>query len=329
MKKLILATMVAGACLSPIAAIAGTTLYGSMRYSVNSVDDKNGGTDGLTATDNTSLFGLKGWYGEDTKGFFHLQTGAKADVNAAAFGQRFFLAGIKGGFGKLAYGRMTNAYKKPGFKMDPFYNTAHINAAGTFNAGGATYGLSPGINGFTDNSIEYSTNKIAGLLHLNVGVYIDDTNADEHGTVIGGTFTTKNLWAGVQLAANGTVATLPGIAADSDALVVFAGYKEGGLKAGLSFEQVDETVSSNKESVQYLYLTGTYGISDGTDVSVSFGTVDKGVREGSGFHLGVFHKIAKNTKLFATIGSVSLDATGKGDASNVSIGFFHKFSIKG
>lgn len=157
---------------------ADTTLYGNLRFSLNSIDeDTTGGIDGIQGKDNVSLFGLKGSIGESTKAFFHLQTGAPADgtENGNAFQQRFFFGGLSGGFGKVAYGRMTNAYKYPGFKLDPFYNLSHIGAGGTYGAGGATYGLSPATNGFTDNAVQYFTPSFGGL-KINIGSYIDDTN---------------------------------------------------------------------------------------------------------------------------------------------------------
>ena len=158
MKKIVLSAAIAAACVSPLATIADTNLYGQMRYSFNSVDDVDGtGQDGMSGNDNVSLFGLKGSAGDATQAFYHLQTGAAADSNSGrAFNQRFYFGGLSGDFGKVAYGRMTNAYKFAGFKLDPFYNMSHIGVNGQFTAGVATYGLSPATNGFTDNALQYT-----------------------------------------------------------------------------------------------------------------------------------------------------------------------------
>lgn len=108
MKKVIYAAAVLAMCVTPLSAMAeSTTLYGQLRYSLNSVDeDLVGGQDGLIGEDNVSLFGLKGSYGEEVKDFFHLQTGASVADGAgnAAFDQRFFFGGLEGDFGKVAYG---------------------------------------------------------------------------------------------------------------------------------------------------------------------------------------------------------------------------------
>ncbi|MCP4406732.1 MAG: hypothetical protein GY807_03050, partial [Gammaproteobacteria bacterium] len=75
MKKFVLCAATAMACTMPVAALAGTTLYGTLSYSLNQVDeDKVDGRDGLSGEDNVSLLGVKGAFGDDIKAFFHLQT---------------------------------------------------------------------------------------------------------------------------------------------------------------------------------------------------------------------------------------------------------------
>jgi hypothetical protein len=357
MKKLLMPSIAMCLLAQPFVASADSKLYGEFRYSLNSVDDNV--SDGLTATDNTSLLGIKGWYGDEIKAFYHLQMGAKTDSNSItdttidgttsktinpndttldgttstdvssaniALGQRFFFAGLKGGFGKIAYGRMTNAYKFAGFANDPLYNTAGIGANGNFGGGGATYGLSGATNGFTDNSLQYSSPKIAGMLTLNAGVYIDDSNADEHGTNIGAKINMSGFLAGIQFASNGTtVVTLPGIVANGDATRIYLGYKAKAFKAFLSVENVD---TSATQDTQYVHLTGTYNFTKWNTLTVSLGTVDNGSAKGSGINVGYFHKVAPKTKVFGTLGSVSLKNQTK-DATSLSLGVSHKFSVGG
>ncbi len=326
MKKIVLAVLGAGLFLIPQIGMAdSTTLYGKFRYSVNSVDDVTGsGTDGLTGTDNVSLFGLKGKYGDDVKAFFHLQTGANADAAAGtAFAQRFYFGGIESALGTIKVGRMTNAYKMPGFKLDPFYNTAGINAAGSFAAGGATYGLSPATNGFTDNAIEYKTPKIADMITVNAGVYIDDSNADDHGSTAGVAFNKAGITAGIQVAKNAdTVATVPGIATDGSATRAYASYKAEKFSVGASYEKVETSATLEPA---YIYVTGTYSITEKTAVTASVGSVDEGAAEGTGATVAVFQTVAPKTKAFVLYSQASLDAVGKEDPSTISIGLFHNF----
>ena len=159
MKKIAICTAVAAICAAPMTAMAGADFYGQLRASLNSVDSDQPAPqaqDGLTMTDNTSLFGYKASSeGNGIKAFIHMQTGVSStDTTGPAFGQRFFFGGLSGGFGKVAYGRMTNAYKFAGFAMDPFYNHMSVNATSDLSGGGATYGLSGATNGFTNNALQ-------------------------------------------------------------------------------------------------------------------------------------------------------------------------------
>jgi hypothetical protein len=336
MKKVVYAAAVLAMCATPLTAMAdGTTLYGQLRYSFNSVDDDTAtGQDGLSGNDNVSLFGLKGSYGDSVKAFFHIQTGAKADKesNSVAFGQRFFFGGLEGGFGKVAYGRMTNAYKFPGFKLDPFYNYSHVNASGVFNAGGATYGLSGATNGFTDNALQYVTPNLGGV-KITGGLYVDDTDADDHGYLAGVSYDYQDLNVGVVFANNDVTVTMPGIAADGEAIRAYANYKINDTwKTALSVESVDLDANTDAE---YVYLTGTMMVpSINMDFSASLGVVTDGPAEGIGLTVGAWYDIAKNTKLFAlaSYADIDPDLIANPTASEhkpqvISIGAQHKFSL--
>jgi len=349
MKNIILSAAIAAICAAPaVATAADHNLYGQLRYSFNSVDDVNplAGTnnDGLSGADNVSLFGLKGSVGDDDlKAFYHLQTGAPSDNNANttekgnkeagnAFNQRFFFAGLQGAFGKVAYGRMTNAYKFDGFKLDPFYNMSHVGAGGTFKTGGASYGLSNATNGFTDNALQYSSPAFNGI-KVNAGVYIDDSNEDDHGTSIGAKWSGNGINVGIQFASNDTTAaTMPGIVADGDALRIHGGYKAKNWSAGLSYETVDTDANAEAD---YLYLVGRYNVSNKTELIAAIGSVDPDTNssqagaEGTGFQLGVFQTVVPKTQLYVTYGQASLDATGAEDPSVISVGAIHKFGFGG
>jgi len=340
MKNIVLSAAIAAICAAPVAALAAdNNLYGQMRYSFNSVDDKTGtGQEGLSGNDNVSLFGLKG--SAESGGitaFYHLQTGAPTDKNSTstAFNQRFFFAGLKGGFGKVAYGRMTNAYKFDGFKLDPFYNLSHVNAAGSFATGGASYGLSPATNGFTDNALQYVTPAFSGIT-VNAGVYVDDGNDDNHGTGLGLSWKNKGMNAGIQYASNDKTATIPGVVADGSALRVHGGYKAKGWSAGLSYETVDDaTVGTSTAAGTYIYAVGRFNVAKKTELIAAIGSVsgDDGSKgkanEGTGFQLGVFQTVVPKTQMYVTYGQASLDATGAEDPSVLSIGAIHKFGFGG
>lgn len=338
MKKVVYAAAVLAMCATPLNAMAeGTTLYGQLRYSVNSVDEDTAtGIDGWSGEDNVSLLGLKGSYGDEIKAFFHLQTGANADGDGEgdAFDQRFFFGGLEGVFGKVAYGRMTNAYKFDGFIMDPFYNYSRVNAGGAFAAGGATYGLSGATNGFTDNSLQYVSPSLAGF-KLTGGFYIDDSDADnsndDHAYLAGVSYTFNDLTTGVMYGANNGSVTLPGIDADGDAVRAYANYKfNDTLKTSLSVENVDINAA---DDANYIYLTSTMmAPSIKMDFSASLGVVTDGPAEGVGVTAGAWYNVAEHTKLFALVSYADIGTSGSyGDIDKeplvFSFGAQHKFSL--
>ncbi len=339
--KILLAAAVAVACGAPVAAMADANIYGQFRYSLNSMDADTGAGSTMSGEDNVSLFGLKASAkGDSVTAFAHLQTGAAADGNGGqAFDQRFYFGGLKGDFGTVAYGRMTNAYKMPGFKLDPFYNMSHVGAGGTLATGGATYGLSQATNGFTDNALQYTSPAMSGL-KLNVGLYVDDGVEDDHGTNVGVTYSADNFHVGVQFASNDTAtATVPGVIADGDAMRVHGGYKADAWSVGFSFENVNaaDPALSTSEDVDYMYLVGKYNVSKETQLVASMGTVsddsvkDDGAggfdivsQEGTGFNLGAFQTIAPKTQVYVSYSTASLDAL-EMDPSVFSVGAIHKF----
>jgi len=339
MKNIILSTAIAAICAAPMATLAAdNNLYGQMRYSFNSVSDLDGtGQDGLSGNDNVSLFGLKGTAGDKggTQAFYHLQTGAPTDANTGgkAFNQRFYFAGLKGGWGKAAYGRMTNAYKFDGFKLDPFYNLSHVNAGGSFASGGASYGLSPATNGFTDNALQYNSPAFAGIT-VNAGLYVDDSNEDDHGTNIGVSWKASGFNVGLQMASNGDTSTIPGVSA-GDAMRLHGGFKTKVFSVGLSYETVDEgTVANADASTNYMYLVGRFNVTPKTELVATVGTVDPDAgagnvnAEGTGYQFGVFQTVVPKTQMYVTYGTASLDNQAE-DPSVISVGAIHKFGFGG
>ncbi|MBC8525044.1 MAG: porin, partial [Chlorobium phaeobacteroides] len=222
------------------------TVYGNLRYSFNYVDDEWSGIERWKGTDNVSRFGIKGSYGnEKGKAFVHLQVGAPSDENKDGHGftRRFFFGGFECDYGKLTYGRMTNAYKFPGYALDPFYDLSRINSGGVFAGGGASYGLSPATNGFTDNSLQYVTPDLSGFKLLG-GIAFDDSNDDnELAYLAGGSYTTGGFTLGGVYADNPTKKVVyHGIGADGEAIRAHATYKTDGWEV-CAF---DENVSNGK-----------------------------------------------------------------------------------
>jgi len=321
--------------LIPITSFAeSNTVYGDFRYSYNNID--NGTTSTASGNNNASRIGFKGDIGEK-KGltaFYHLQVGANVDGAGDAFSQRFFFAGIKGNFGKLIYGRTSTPYKMAGLRIDPFYDTA----AGS-GLGGANFGLSPTTNGWTDNTIAYSSPKF-GNFTLNASTYLDDSNANEHDINIGLRYKQDGFTGGIQYISVGDTRVIAKGVADSSAIRVHAGFKMGKWNIAGSIETIDTNAN---DSQQYAYFSATFQASDDIKWAASYGSANdvSAEADGTGITLGVFYKLLDKTTVYGLYSSKSSDdyspptssanlskQLGLFDRDVLSIGVSHKFSFK-
>lgn len=325
MKKLLLAAAVAAAMTAPVAALADTTLYGNFRWTLGSFEE--GGADAtVKAVNNASRLGVKGSVGakDGLKGFYHLQMGANPDGNGAtgggggttALSDRFYFAGVQGGFGKVLLGRASSPYKMAGLKLDPFYDTS----AGPSN-GGSNYGFSTLTNGFLNNVVAYITPKIAGGLTFNAVAVIDDGPDDEHMFNVGGAWSTGGITVGVQ-----AITAEPAVFGIDSAIRLHAGYKTKSFSIGVNAENLDNgTVDGD-----FVNVSGTVGLGAKTKLAASFGQVSGdlgGARnaEGTGFSVGLFHKLAKKTEARLIVSSVDYDAAALNDRDAVGIMLIQSF----
>lgn len=324
MKKILLTAAVAVACVAPAAVMADTTLYGNFRWSINDID-KGAAGDNLTANNNASRLGVKGAIGEGgLKGIYHLQMGANNDGDAAgrALTDRFYFAGLKGGFGSLIYGRHSTAYKMAGLRLDPFYDTS----AGP-GFGGSSYGLSPLANSFTNNSLAYTSPKLGGAVTVNAALYLDDGVADDHDYNVGVQFGKHGITAGVQYIkteGTGNIALSPD---DADAIRLYGGYKNKMFSVGLSYEQIDADLDTDED--KFLFASGTYNVTPKVTLAGSYGKVeDTGVSggrgDGDGFAFGVFYKILSKTTLNGLYSTTDYDLGGA-ELDVISLGVVQSF----
>ena len=330
--------------LPAIGNAATNSLYGKIRYSFNSIDDTalataSGNADDdpgstISGENNASILGFKGNLKESNglTAFYHIQTAASIDTDGQgdAFNQRFALAGVKGDFGKVTIGRVTTPYKAPGLKNDPFYFTS----AG-LNLGVENYGLSKLNAGWTDNSIVY--NRKFGTFMVDVGLFIDDSTEDEHDFNIGFGYDDGTFSAGLQYLTVGDTRVVANSIADSTATRLYAIYKMDQFKFFGSYETIDPDAAD--DSSTFIYLAGTYHISDATRAVLSFGTVEDAFTtvngtpiplDGSGFTIAAFHKIMKNTEVHALFSDVSGDDDDVAiarDRSVFALGFSYAFSL--
>lgn len=314
MKKIILATAIAS-ILTPLTAMADTTVYGALRMSA--LSGEKGTADIGGVVNNASRLGVKGEYGTDggLTGFFNVQTGVRTDTNGGeGFSNRFAFAGVKGGFGKVVAGRLSTPYKMAGLKLDPFYDTS----AGPLN-GGSNYGLSSLTNGWINNVVGYISPKLGGAVTINAVAVLDENdNALNAGNPSGDNW--YNI--GAEYSKNGFSAGVQHVT-EIDATRLTAGYKNSTLSAGISYEDFDS-------GSDMTYVAGTYKIAPKTTLAASFGTNGgnaTSVRDaaGDGYTLGVFQKIAPKTTVSALYSSVDYDAAAIGDRDVFAVGLIQGF----
>ncbi|MBV1884110.1 MAG: porin [Pseudomonadales bacterium] len=299
---------------------ASNTLYGDFRYSFNSIDNDVDST--LSGDNNASRIGLKGSTEEvdGISAFYHLQTGAAIAGTGSALTERFFLAGIKGDFGKVVVGRSSTPYKMAGLKVDPFYDTA----AGK-GLSGASYGLSGMTNGWSDNTFAYS--KVVGDFSLNGGVYLDDTVADEHDMNFGLAYSQEDMTVGFQYLSIGDTGVVANSGADSSAIRFHGSYTTGPWVVSGSIESVDPSVG-DKQS--FIYLATAWEASEKLKIAGSYGAVDdvSVADNGSAITVGAFFQLLEKTNVYALFSAFSADDSAGADRSTLSLGVSHKISSK-
>ncbi|RKZ55207.1 MAG: hypothetical protein DRQ44_18095 [Gammaproteobacteria bacterium] len=189
--------------------------------------------------------------------------------------------------------------------------------------------------------MQYTSPAFSGIT-VNAGVYIDDTNEDNHSTGLGASWKGKGFNAGLQYIQNnndGSVnanKVIPGVYIDGSAMRVHGGFKAKTWSAGLSYETVDEgTVADLSASTNYMYLVGRFNATPKTELVLTVGTVDPDTgaanagAKGTGYQLGVFQTVVTKTQLYVTYGAADLDAPDHEDPSVISVGAIHKFGFGG
>ena len=134
MKKSLIATAVGAGMLAAGAAQAQPTVYGILSFSIDTYNDAHFAGDGdgtIVKADSpemksqTSAIGVKGSedLGGNLKAIYKAEFKIKPFDGNEALERRDIWAGLKGGWGKVAFGTMSTNYKQMGGKLDPLYKT--------------------------------------------------------------------------------------------------------------------------------------------------------------------------------------------------------------
>ncbi|HXH01751.1 MAG TPA: porin [Candidatus Competibacteraceae bacterium] len=332
MNKSVIALAVAAALGMSAAAQADTTLYGSVRVSVDYYDPSYDMAPGFAEPEETwdvvnqaSRLGVKG--SEDLGGglsaIYHYEFGVDA-ADSGNIGGRLAYVGLRGGFGEFTIGR----------QWTPL-NNALDSVTDDFNGtlSGAAYNAS-GINGTgrVGNQLIYTTPDFAGFT-AQVGLVVDgsDTGPDNEDAdiwMINGVYQNGGLFVGAGYQADER--------AEQDTWGVGAGYDfDFGLYlGGLYMSNEDTDVQSYDLLAKY-----TFG---GNVLRASWGRVDPDEgEEADTWIVGYQYNLSKRTRVWAEYGNtedpgligadpVITNTAGNvvgvfDDANNLSIGIRHDF----
>lgn len=331
-------TLVSGALTVAVLAVPGLVsaqgfdgeLYGQFRYSYNRADD--GTAVRWASANNASRLGVRGSVsGDDLTAFLHVEVAVSVDGDPSgqAFDQRFAYGGVRGAFGSVTVGRHTTAYKAPAVRLDPFYDTSTPSAGGsvpdTGPFAGASYGLSPLSNGWSDRALAYRSPALAGV-RLDAGVYLEPDADHDYG--LGVTYRREGLDVGVRYYDAESDENWAQARRVDDALRLHARYwGSDRWSAGVSFERLAPRAG---ETQPYLYVSGTVEAIEDVTVAGSVGYVGSGdvqATTGTGGNLGLFWEPHAGTRIYGLVSRIDCDH--EADVGTLSLGLTQGFEIGG
>lgn len=337
MKKTAVALAVAGMVAAPLAAMADTTVYGSVRISelwTDRDDVTNPGTGAVIEGDDfwdtnneSSRLGFRGAedLGNGLAAIYHYEFGVDAsdtaDIGGTNVGGRLSYVGLKGGFGQLTVGRQWNPYYwAVGGEVDVFNSVG--SSLGYYNNSGVTR---------DGNMLVYYTPSWSGL-------------------TLGGAIETDGE------AGNNNV----------DVWQVAATYDNGPLFLGAGWRQTDSETAApldpdaddfDQYGIQGRWNIGAFGIAgswqrtddgdterDGYDLVGSFDFGNNRVRLGyfdveddsDGWIVGLQHNFSKRSRVYIEYNDVDVSQNDRfdqngtitaadADTANLAIGMRHDF----
>ena len=319
--------------------------YGAIKASVNATDD--GADNSLSVSNNDSRIGIKG--NKDLENnlsvVYQIELGVDTtERNGIDSGRNSFL-GLKGNFGKALLGQHDTPLKDiRGHGAELFDDTiggARSMISAVADEGGAK------LDNRVKNAIFYYTPKMSGtqvFLLYSADNSKDPAKPDDNDNDLFGASVTYlkgplYLGLGVENRSN------PG-ADDTESIRLAGSYKFGLFQIGGIIESADNGNNDSLTRDAYV-INGRYNISKKTLIGIQFGMVEdydgSSDTGGSNISLGIEHKLAKPTTVYAVLSATSNDvgasfglaqggiqdrvtaATPGDSVSGVSVGIVHKF----
>jgi len=337
-KRIALGTVLMTAALPALALGPDVNLSGTFGLSLSWYEDH---TDTLDTTDvdvenNGSNFRITAAEQEvGIRAFAVYERGASNDQLGVEDVREFF-GGVSGQIGTVVYGRKATDYRLAGERLDPFYNTSAASFNGLFAAEGASFGLSNLTNGYTSNTIAYSS-PVWGGFSGNFAAYVNNNNnqqgiGDEADFGAGLAYANSEwlgLDAGVQLLDlnGGNVVTgSPSPPAESSAIRAHASLGKKLWTVGLSYEQVD--VEGEPDPRKYAFLSGSYQLFEELRLAATAGSVsDTPTFDGAGGSVGMFWDVTRNLTAYWALRYVTLDNVANEDNATLAGGVKFVFDV--
>ena len=129
MRKSTLAIAIAAAIAAPMTAQADTTLYGQAHMSLEWQDSDSG--DGIDLMSNSSRIGVKGSHklSDALSAVYQIEWGLSMDGETSDMNQRNRVAGLKGGFGTVLFGRHDTPLKTLGNAVAEDWGSTQMGGA--------------------------------------------------------------------------------------------------------------------------------------------------------------------------------------------------------
>lgn len=303
-------------------------LYGQFRYSYNRADA--GDSMYWASANNASRIGARGEArAGDWTAFFDLQVGVSIDAESSGqtFTQRYYTAGFRGPIGTLSVGRHSPAYKLPGLRVDPFYDTstlsvgAGVPTTGVF--GGASFGLSSFNNGWADRAIAYTSPELNGFV-ANAALYLDTESDPDYG--LGLTYRWSDLELGVQYHdINSDGRNWAGSDLLDSAIRGHALYAKENWSVGGSYERVELWTGDHQN---FFFLSGTFDPVPQVRLAGAVGHLpddDVYPTSGTGVHGGIFVTPIQDVTVHLLYSYAGLDHFN--DRGNLALGLTYAFAI--
>jgi predicted porin len=264
----------------------------------------------------TSAIGIKGSedLGNGLKAIYKAEFQIEPDQRNKTITDRDQWIGLKGGWGKVAFGTMSSNYKQMGGKVDPLYRT-EAEGRGILNMQSGLHGGAGIDGGRMENTVQYTTPKMAGI---EIVVNTTVSGGCEGADAIAGQSCDESIGAGIRWSnksfllyadwfdpsslGSGPAGSTTYVPDDEQVMKVGGKWSGKAFQVSGQYEMTEDQLGGD-----YIFLSGLWSINSNNAVAASWGQQDK---ISDAFAVAYVHMLSKQTNVYAGYGSVSADTCG-------------------